>query len=71
MYNDLAEYYSIGVKYHESSNEVYEYTELCIKHMCENGKYNDARKFVKRQSIHSPNPQKFIREMNVIIDSYL
>lgn len=69
MYNDLAKYYSIGVKY--AFNEVFEYTELCIKHMCERGQYNDARKFVKRQSIHSPNPQKFIREMNVVIDSYL
>lgn len=48
-----------------------EYTKLCIQHMCKNGKYNDARKFVKKLSVDSENPQKFIREMNVIIDSYL
>lgn len=70
MYDDLAEYYSIGVNYY-AGNEVSVYTERCIKHMCKNGKYNEARKFVKRQSIHSENPQTFIREMNVIIDSYL
>ena len=62
MYDEVKSYYS---------DDYEKYTEECIKHMCENGEYDDARKFVKRQSVHSENAQTFIKKMNTIINSYL
>lgn len=46
------------------------YVELCVKHMCQNGKSADARKFAKRQSVKFNDPTKLINDMNVVINSY-
>lgn len=49
------------------------YIKACIRHMCENNKINEARKFLKRESLNidSRYRQNFVRDMNIFINSYL
>ena len=72
--NELIGAYLIKQSMYEEAEEYYDsrytYTEAVIKHMCKKRMFSEARRFVKRQSANSYEPQEFTRTMNTIINSY-
>ena len=74
--DELIGEYLINQNKYDEAKEYFnteDYTKAVIKHMCKKGRYNEARKFVKRQSANcdAGYRKEFHSKMNAIINSYL